>query len=173
MQSTSTIRLYSLDYSSSKTYLMALLFVIGNITLPQLVHLLPQGGLVWLPIYMFTLIGAYKYGWKVGLLTVSGLSDDQFSLIRNALCKCSPGYTYEIYYSCLNGRLRCQPFQKSFALDACRSSVVISSCWHLRRVDFEWQFLSCLAGPPNRHPWLTSSDFRRLGNHQLYNQKIK
>ncbi len=69
MQSTSTIRLYSLDYSSSKTYLMALLFVIGNITLPQLVHLLPQGGLVWLPIYMFTLIGAYKYGWKVGLLT--------------------------------------------------------------------------------------------------------
>lgn len=64
MQSTSTIRLYSLDYSSSKTYLMALLFVIGNITLPQLVHLLPQGGLVWLPIYMFTLIGAYKYGWK-------------------------------------------------------------------------------------------------------------
>ncbi len=24
---------------------------------------------MWLPIYFFTLIGAYKYGWKVGVLT--------------------------------------------------------------------------------------------------------
>lgn len=24
---------------------------------------------LWLPIYFFTLIGAYKYGWRVGLLT--------------------------------------------------------------------------------------------------------
>ncbi len=24
---------------------------------------------MWLPIYFFTLVGAYKYGWKVGLLT--------------------------------------------------------------------------------------------------------
>lgn len=48
---------------------MASLFVIGNIALPQLCHLVPQGGLVFLPIYFFTLIGAYKYGWKVGLLT--------------------------------------------------------------------------------------------------------
>ena len=30
---------------------------------------MPQGGIIWLPIYFFTLIGAYKYGWKVGLLT--------------------------------------------------------------------------------------------------------
>lgn len=40
----------------------------GNILLPQLCHLSPQGGLKWLPIYFFTLIGAYKYGWKTGLL---------------------------------------------------------------------------------------------------------
>lgn len=25
--------------------------------------------ITWLPIYFFTLIGAYKYGWRVGLLT--------------------------------------------------------------------------------------------------------
>lgn len=25
--------------------------------------------MIWLPIYFFTLVGAYKYGWKVGLLT--------------------------------------------------------------------------------------------------------
>ena len=65
----STLKLYSLDYSNAKTYMVAALFIIGNIALPQLVHLIPQGGLIWLPIYLFTLIGAYKYGWKAGLLT--------------------------------------------------------------------------------------------------------
>jgi hypothetical protein len=41
----------------------------GNVVLPLLFHLVPQGGVTWLPIYFFTLIAAYKYGWKVGLLT--------------------------------------------------------------------------------------------------------
>ena len=66
---TTTVKLYSLDYSNVKTYWAASLFVIGNILFPQLFHLIPQGGITWLPIYFFTLIGAYKYGWKVGLLT--------------------------------------------------------------------------------------------------------
>lgn len=65
----SVVKLYSWSYSNTKTYLAALLFVAGNIALPQLFHLFPQGGMTWLPIYFFTLIGAYKYGWKVGLLT--------------------------------------------------------------------------------------------------------
>lgn len=64
-----TLKLYSLGYKESKTYLLALLFVAGNILLPQLCHLIPNGGLTLLPIYFFTLIAAYKYGWKVGLLT--------------------------------------------------------------------------------------------------------
>jgi len=64
-----TVKLYSLQYSDVKTYLMAFVFIAGNIILPQLSHLIPQGGLIFLPIYFFTLIGAYKYGWKVGLLT--------------------------------------------------------------------------------------------------------
>lgn len=66
---TSTIRLYSLNYAEIKTYLTAALFIAGNIILPQLAHLMPQGGVTWLPIYFFTLIAAYKYGWKAGLLT--------------------------------------------------------------------------------------------------------
>ncbi len=64
-----TVKLYALDYSNAKTYLAASLFVVGNIALPQLFHLIPQGGMMWLPIYFFTLVGAYKYGWKVGVLT--------------------------------------------------------------------------------------------------------
>ena len=68
MQAT-TVKLYSLEYNHAKTYWMAALFVAGNILLPQVCHLIPQGGMRWLPIYFFTLIGAYKYGWRVGLLT--------------------------------------------------------------------------------------------------------
>lgn len=66
---TNTVRLYSLEYGNAKTYLFAALFVVGNIVLPQLCHLVPNGGVTWLPIYFFTLIGAYKYGWRVGVLT--------------------------------------------------------------------------------------------------------
>ncbi len=66
---TSTVKLYSLGYSELRTYLVAALFILGNIIVPQLFHVIPGGGLVWLPIYFFTLVGAYKYGWKVGLLT--------------------------------------------------------------------------------------------------------
>ena len=64
-----SIPLYSLTYRESRSYLFAALFIVGNIVLPQLCHLVPQGGLILLPIYFFTLIGAYKYGWQVGLAT--------------------------------------------------------------------------------------------------------
>ncbi|MCQ2308424.1 MAG: ECF transporter S component [Bacteroidales bacterium] len=63
------IRLYNLGFSEIKTYLFAALFVAGNILLPQLCHLVPDGGHIFLPIYFFTLIASYKYGMKVGLLT--------------------------------------------------------------------------------------------------------
>ena len=68
MQTTSVKR-YSLRYDSAKTYLVAEAFVIGNILLPQLCHAVPQGGMRLLPSYFFTLVGAYKYGWRAGLLT--------------------------------------------------------------------------------------------------------
>lgn len=64
-----SVRLYSLTFNDIKTYLFASLFVIGNIALPQLCHLFPNGGPTLLPIYFFTLIGAYKFGFRVGLLT--------------------------------------------------------------------------------------------------------
>lgn len=66
---TSSIKLYALNFTQAKTYVVAALFILGNIALPQLCHLVPQGGMILLPIYFFTLIGAYKYGWKVGLMT--------------------------------------------------------------------------------------------------------
>ena len=66
---TKSVNFYSLRYSDVRTYLFAAAFIAGNMVLPQLFHLVPNGGIIWLPIYFFTLVGAYKYGWRVGLLT--------------------------------------------------------------------------------------------------------
>lgn len=79
------VQLYTLSLREAKSYLVALAFIVGNIVLPQLCHLMPQGGLIWLPIYFFTLVGAYKYGWQVGLFT--GLA----SPIVNSLLFGMPG----------------------------------------------------------------------------------
>lgn len=64
-----TVKLHSPGYGEAKTYLAAALFVTGNIALPQLFHTVRLGGPTWLPIYFFTLVAAYKYGWRTGLLT--------------------------------------------------------------------------------------------------------
>lgn len=39
-----TVRLYDLGYAEVRTYLAAVLFIVGNVALPQLFHLIPQGG---------------------------------------------------------------------------------------------------------------------------------
>lgn len=59
----------TLSLTNHSTYIFSAMFVIGNILLPQLCHLVPQGGLMLLPIYFFTLVGAYCYGINLGLLT--------------------------------------------------------------------------------------------------------
>lgn len=60
---------YSLSLRNAQSWMLASLFVLGNIALPQLCHLIPQGGLILLPIYFFTLVAAYKYGFGVGVVT--------------------------------------------------------------------------------------------------------
>ena len=63
------IKIYNLDFDQLKTYLFVTLFVAGNIIFPQLCHLIPNAGHIFLPIYFFTLIASYKYGMKVGVMT--------------------------------------------------------------------------------------------------------
>ena len=70
---TTTAKLYSLEYNNARTYGFSALFIAGNILLPQLCHTIHLGGPMLLPIYFFTLIGAYKYGWRVGLLMLFGM----------------------------------------------------------------------------------------------------
>lgn len=63
------IKIYNYGLNEIKTYLFVSMFVAGNIILPQLCHLIPDGGKIFLPIYFFTLFASYKYGLKVGLIT--------------------------------------------------------------------------------------------------------
>lgn len=64
-----TSRAAALTLDNWRTYLFATLFTAGNIALPQLCHLVPQGGLLFQPIYLFTLTAACRWGWRVALLT--------------------------------------------------------------------------------------------------------
>ncbi|MEE0805311.1 MAG: ECF transporter S component [Prevotellamassilia sp.] len=64
-----TSRAAALTLDNWRTYLFATLFTAGNIALPQLCHLVPQGGLLFQPIYLFTVIAACRWGWRVALLT--------------------------------------------------------------------------------------------------------
>jgi hypothetical protein len=49
-------------------YTFVLLFSAGNILFPYLCHTIPDGGKILLPLFFFTLIGAYKFGIKAGLM---------------------------------------------------------------------------------------------------------
>ena len=63
-----SVRLYALNYDEVKTYLWAAIFVVCNLVLPQVFHLIPQGGIIFSPLSLVILVGAYKFGWKTGLL---------------------------------------------------------------------------------------------------------
>ncbi|MCR4810710.1 MAG: ECF transporter S component [Prevotella sp.] len=63
-----TARLYTLNFDEVKTYLWAMVFVACNLVLPQVFHLIPQGGIIFSPLSLVILAGAYKFGWKTGLL---------------------------------------------------------------------------------------------------------
>ena len=57
------------QWSDYRTYFFVLMFAAGNLLLPQICHIVPSGGQMFLPIYFFTLIASYKFGIKVGLAT--------------------------------------------------------------------------------------------------------
>jgi len=53
--------------SAARQRLRSLLFIAGNIALPYLFHLVPGGGIAFLPIYWFTLTGVMACGLTAGL----------------------------------------------------------------------------------------------------------
>ena len=63
-----SVRLYTLNFDEVRTYMWAALFVVCNMILPQVFHLIPQGGIMFAPLSLVILAGAYKLGWKTALL---------------------------------------------------------------------------------------------------------
>jgi hypothetical protein len=52
-----------------RLYGFAAAFTAGNLLLPMAVHSVPQGGLIFLPIFFFTLVAGYRFGFAAGALT--------------------------------------------------------------------------------------------------------
>lgn len=50
-------------------YAFVAAFAVGNLLLPMAVHAVPQGGLIFLPIFFCTLLAAYRFGITAGVLT--------------------------------------------------------------------------------------------------------
>ena len=51
-----TVRLYTLNYDEAKTYMWAAIFVACNLVLPQVFHLIPQGGIIFSPLSLVILV---------------------------------------------------------------------------------------------------------------------
>ena len=52
-----------------RLYGFAAVFTLGNLVAPMAVHSVPQGGLIFLPIFFFTLVAAARFGFAAGVLT--------------------------------------------------------------------------------------------------------
>ena len=63
------IQSLALPLKSYRTYLWTGAFVAGNLLLPQLCHTVGMGGQALLPILLFTLVAAARYGLACGLMT--------------------------------------------------------------------------------------------------------
>ena len=51
-----------------KFYLFGIAFALGNLFLPLAVHAIPNGGVIFLPLFFFTLVAAYSEGLLSGIL---------------------------------------------------------------------------------------------------------
>ena len=61
--------IYTIKLTRAEACLKAVLFIGANLALPQVFHLVPGAGIMFLPIYFFTAVAAMRYGWQLGLLT--------------------------------------------------------------------------------------------------------
>lgn len=55
-------------WKNLKLYLFVLVFSIGNLVLPMSVHAIPNGGIIFQPLFFFTLVAAYSEGFLAGIL---------------------------------------------------------------------------------------------------------
>lgn len=164
MEST-TVKLYSLNYGNVRTYLAASLFIVGNILFPQFFHLIPQGGITWLPIYFFTLIGAYKYGWKVGLLTAVLSPIINSSLFGMPMPVVLPAILLKSVLLAIAAGWAAQRFGRISIPVLVGVVLTYQSCRDIGRVDVYRKFLQCHSGFPHWNSRNVPASIRRLFIH--------
>ena len=59
----------TLSLRDLRLYGFVAVFTAGNLVAPMAVHSIPQGGLIFLPIFFFTLVAGYRFGFAAGALT--------------------------------------------------------------------------------------------------------
>jgi hypothetical protein len=63
------VQQYALSLRDLRLYGFVAVFSLGNLVAPMAVHTIPQGGLIFLPIFFFTLVAGYRFGFAAGVLT--------------------------------------------------------------------------------------------------------
>ena len=170
----SVVKLYSLPYSNVKTYGAALLFVVGNIALPQLFHssIVPFGasGRDDMVAHLFLHLGrrlqvrlegrfAYRYRFSV----------DKFGIVRHARSGGASGHLAEVRPVSCRCRLRGPSFPKSVGVGSVGCSVILSMCRHFGRMGILCRQLPCSRpGFSHRHPRHVAPSLRRLCLHPLF-----
>ena len=110
-------RLYTLAYDEAKTYLWAAIFVACNMVLPQVFHLIPQGGIIFAPLSLVILAGAYKFGWRVGLIAALASPLVNHLLTGMPAWNVLPVMTFKLVVLALAAGFTAQHFKKvTFAL---------------------------------------------------------
>lgn len=168
-----SVKLYSLRYDELRTYLFAAAFAVGEYRFPALCHAVPQGGVRFLPIYFFTLVGAYKYGWRVGML-VAVLSPLVNSALFGMPGSGEPaGDSAQIGADSGCGRRRGFPYGTHlFAAYGC-GRTLLPDCRNSWRVGHERRFDARVAGFQDRHPRHAVADFRRLGRNKVSASQVR
>lgn len=166
------VRLYTLTYGETKTYLFAALFIAGNILLPQLCHLAPLGGVRWLPIYFFTLVGAYKYGWRVGLLTALLSPLINSALFGMPAAAALPPIPGEIASAGRSGRICSCTLPQGLARTAGSGRTDLSGGRNALRMGVGRRSADSAAGFPDRRSGHPAATLRRLAGHQLPDPQV-
>jgi hypothetical protein len=61
-------KIQTLRWSDVRLYLLSALFAAGNLLVPLALHTIPEGGAIFLPLFFFTLVAGWQFGWAAGLV---------------------------------------------------------------------------------------------------------
>lgn len=157
----------ALTFASRRTYLLALAFIAGNVVLPQICHLVPQGGMILLPIYFFTLIGAFAFGWRVGILTAIASPLINCALFGMPASRRPSGHTHQIGASCSSGRICLDTHSPSRTVYGSSCGSVLPAVRFSCRVGLHLKLSRRCRRLPPRTSRNSDSDFRRMACNQL------